>query len=68
VPADPVRDVLEAIEGFRQGREIAMNEVVKRLRDAKLLGKSANGPAFLRKNAPYLELSPNYLRLKDRAG
>jgi hypothetical protein len=64
-PADPVREVLESVEGFRQGREIAMNEVVKRLRDAGLMGKSASGPAFLRKNAPYLELSSNYLRLKD---
>lgn len=64
-PADPIRDVLEGIEGFRAGREIAMNEVVKRLRDAKLMGKSASGPAFLRKNAPYVELSPNSLRLKD---
>lgn len=64
-PADPVRDVLESIEGFRDGRDIAMNEVVKRLRDAKLMGKSASGPAFLRKNAPYVELSPNSLRLKD---
>jgi hypothetical protein len=61
---DPVRDLLEAIEGFRDGREIAMNEVVKRLRDAKLMGKSASGPTFLRKNAPYVELSPNSLRLK----
>ncbi|MEJ8835134.1 NYN domain-containing protein [Ramlibacter sp. AN1133] len=64
-PEDPVRDVLETIAGFRQGREIAMNEVVKRLRAAGLMGKSATGPAFLRKNAPYVELSPNYLRLKD---
>ena len=64
-PADPVRDVLESIEGFRQGREIAMNEVVRRLRDAGLMGKSATGPAFLRKNAPYVEVSANYLRLKD---
>lgn len=64
-PADPVREVLEGIDGFRQRREIAMNEVVKRLRDAKLMGKSASGPTFLRKNAPYVEVSANYLRLKD---
>jgi hypothetical protein len=64
-PADPVRELLENIEGFRQGRDIAMNEVVKRLRDAGLMGKSATGPAFLRKNAPYVEVSANYLRLKD---
>jgi len=63
-PPDPVRELLESLDGFRQGREIAMNEVVKRLRDAKLLGKSASGPTFLRKRAPYLELSSNHLRLK----
>jgi hypothetical protein len=67
-PPDPVREVLETIDGFRAGREIALNEVVQRLRAAKLLGKSASGPAFLRKNAPYVELSPNYLRLKERGG
>lgn len=67
-PPDPVRDVLDSIEGFREGREIAMNEVVQRLRAAKLLGKSGTGPAFLRKNAPYVEVSPNYLRLKERGG
>jgi hypothetical protein len=67
-PPDPVRDLLESIDGFREGREIAMNEVVQRLRAAKLLGKSGTGPAFLRKNAPYVELSPNYLRLKERGG
>jgi hypothetical protein len=64
-PADPVREVLESIDGFRRGREVALNEVVKRLRDAGLMGKSATGPAFLRKNAPYVEVSANYLRLKD---
>ena len=67
-PPDPVRDVLEAVDGFREGREIAMNEVVKRLRDARLMGKSASGPAFLRKNAPYVEVSANYLRLKEPGG
>jgi hypothetical protein len=67
-PPDPVRELLETIDGFRDGREIAMNEVVQRLRAAKLMGKSASGPAFLRKNAPYVELSPNYLRRKERGG
>ena len=63
-PPDPVRDVLESIEGFREGREIPMNEVVRQLRDAKLMSRSASGPNFLKKHAPYLEVSPNYLRLK----
>ena len=57
-PADPVRQQLEAIDGFRDGRALELNEVVKKLRDGKFLGKSASGIVFLRKNAPYLELSP----------
>ena len=71
-PPDPVRDVLEGLEGFRQGRAIELNEAVKRLRDAGELGKRASGPTFLKKHAPYVELipanQPNKLRLKDAAG
>lgn len=71
-PPDPVREVLESVDGFLQGRSVELNEVVKRLRDGKLLGKSASGASFLKKNAPYVELSPaqqpNKLRLKEHAG
>lgn len=71
-PADPVREVLASLEGFLQGRPVELNEVVKRLRDEKLLGKRASGATFLQKNAPYVELTPaqqpNKVRLKDRAG
>jgi hypothetical protein len=67
-PPDPVRDVLESVEGFLQGRSIELNEVVRRLRDEKLLGERAGGPAFLKKNAPYAELTPaqqpNKVRLR----
>lgn len=66
-PADPVRALLEDVDGFARGQWVELNDVVKRLRDAKLLGKSGNGPKFLAKNAPYVELSPasqpNRLRL-----
>lgn len=69
-PADPVWDALAAIPGFEDGAAVEMNEVVKRLRDVKLLSKSASGPRFLAKNAPYLELippsQPNKVRLKPR--
>lgn len=48
-----------------------MNEVVNHLRADKLLSKSASGPRFLAKNAPYLELTPasqpNKVRLKASA-
>ena len=57
-PADPLRDLLAGIRGFEDGEAVEMNEVVKRLRDAGLLGKSASGPRFLAKNAPYVELTP----------
>jgi len=57
-PVDPVRQLLVSIDGFRDGRALELNEVVKKLRDGKLLGKSASGPVFLRRNAPYLELAP----------
>jgi hypothetical protein len=71
-PADPVRELLDAMEGFRQGRALELNEVVKRLRDAKLLARSASGPTFLKKNAPYAELlppeQPNKVRRRDNAG
>jgi hypothetical protein len=71
-PPDPVRQVLESVDGFVQGRSVELNEVVKRLRDEQLLGKSASGASFLKKNAPYVELSPaqqpNKLRLRESAG
>lgn len=66
--SDHVRAVLESIPGFREGREVALNTVVKTLRDEKLLGKTGGGPAFLRKRAPYVELvpadNPNKVRLR----
>jgi pyruvate/2-oxoglutarate dehydrogenase complex dihydrolipoamide acyltransferase (E2) component len=71
-PADPLRQVLDGIEGFAQGRAVELNEVVKGLRDAKLLGRSASGATFLKRHAPYVELiphdQPNRLRLKERNG
>jgi hypothetical protein len=67
-PHDPVRAALASIAGFDGGKWIAMNEVVKTLRDAKLLSKSATGPKFLATKAPYVELAPatqpNKVRLK----
>lgn len=69
-PKDPLRAALSAIPGFEERAWVEMNEVVKRLRDGKLLSKSASGPRFLAKNAPYVELTPatqpNKVRLKAR--
>lgn len=67
---DPLRDLLAGVDGLHEGRAVELNDVVKRLRDAGLLGKRASGPAFLKKNAPYLELTPadqpNKVRWKER--
>jgi hypothetical protein len=65
---DPVHSALASLAGFEDGDWVEMNEAVKALRDAKLLSKSASGPRFLAKNAPYVELTPaaqpNKVRLK----
>ena len=70
-PQDPVRAALASVPGFEEGAWLAMNEVVNRLRADKLLSRSASGPRFLAKNAPYLELAPasqpNKARLKASA-
>lgn len=70
-PQDPVRAALASVPGFEEGAWLAMNEVVNRLRADKLLSKSASGPRFLAKNAPWLELAPasqpNKARLKAGA-
>ena len=70
-PQDPVRAALSDVPGFADGAWVAMNEVVNRLRADKLLSKSASGPRFLAKNAPYLELmpasQPNKVRLRAGA-
>ena len=67
-PRDPVHAALATLPGFEDGAWVEMNAVVKALRDAKLLSKSASGPRFLGKNAPYVELTPaaqpNRVRLK----
>jgi hypothetical protein len=67
-PDDPVRALLDGLPELAAGHAVELNEVVKALRDAKLLGRSASGPKFLAKHAPYLELSPatqpNKARLK----
>lgn len=68
-PPDPLRRLLESFEGLSEGRQVALNDIVQKLRADGLLGRSASGATFLRKNAPYLELSPekqpNKVRLRD---
>lgn len=67
-PADPLRRLLSDVPGFDDGKSVELNDVVQRLRAEKFLGRSASGPRFLAKNAPYVDLippsQPNKVRLK----
>jgi hypothetical protein len=53
-----VRGLLEQVPGLVDGRAVEFGDVVKHLRDEKLLGRSASASRFLKKHAPYVELSP----------
>jgi hypothetical protein len=67
-PADPVRELLDSLPGFAEGQAVALNEVVKKLRDAGLMGRNASASAFFKKQALPVELmparQPNKLRLR----
>jgi hypothetical protein len=67
-PADPVRELLDSLPGFAEGQAVALNEVVKKLRDAGLIGRNASASAFFKKQALPVELmparQPNKLRLR----
>jgi hypothetical protein len=68
-PADPLRRLLSEVPGFDEGKAVELNDIVQRLRAEKLLGRSASGPRYLAKNAPYVQLTPpsqpNKVRLKE---
>lgn len=53
-----VRALLEQVPGLVDGRAVEFGDVVKHLRDEKLLGRSASASRFLKKHAPYVELTP----------
>jgi uncharacterized LabA/DUF88 family protein len=56
--SDRVRQLLESFPGFADGQEIALNEVVKMLRDEKLMARSTSVRNFFKKHAPDVELRP----------
>jgi hypothetical protein len=56
--SDQVWDVLESFDGFREGRDIELNAVVKRLREEKLMGRSTSARSFFKAHAPEVELVP----------
>jgi hypothetical protein len=54
----PLERVLADVPGLRDGEVVELNTVIALLRKEKLLGKTASGPKFLAKHAPYLRLTP----------
>lgn len=57
-PVNPVLQVLEQLPGFLQGKPLALNEVVKRLRADGLMGKTVGASNFFKKQAIPVELLP----------
>lgn len=53
-----LEQVLGGIPGLRDGQMVELNTVVALLRKEQMLGKTASGPRFLARNAPYLRLTP----------
>ena len=68
--ASEVWSVLEAMPQFLEGEPVELNTVVKKLRDAKLMAKSASATTFFKKLDLPVELTParqpNKLRRLDR--
>jgi uncharacterized LabA/DUF88 family protein len=64
-----VQALLRAIPGIVEGQAVEFSEVAKRLRESKLLGRSAVMSKFLKKHVPGVELTPaaqpNKLRWGD---
>jgi uncharacterized LabA/DUF88 family protein len=54
----PLERVLAEVPGLGDGDVVELNTVVALLRKEKLLGKTASGPKYLAKHAPYLRLTP----------
>jgi hypothetical protein len=54
----PLERVLADIPGLSEGDVVELNTVIAQLRKEKLLGKTASGPKYLAKHAPYLRLTP----------
>ncbi|WP_167772455.1 NYN domain-containing protein [Ramlibacter henchirensis] len=67
--ASSVWSLLEEIPGFADGEAVELNAVVKKLRDAKAMTRSATAPSFFKKLGLPVELmparAPNKLRRLD---
>jgi hypothetical protein len=55
---DQVWDVLESFAGFREGKDIDLNAVVRKLREMKLMGRSTGARNFFDQHVPEVELRP----------
>lgn len=53
-----VQALLRDIPGIVEGQAVEFSEVAKRLRESKLLGRSAVMSKFLKKHVPGVELTP----------
>lgn len=75
VPAKPalneaVAAILAVVPGLQDGQTVALNDAVKLLHDAKLIGKNGSSIKFFKKYATHFELSPEIqpTRLRFLAG
>jgi hypothetical protein len=64
--AQAVQAILAAVPGLQEGQTVALNEAVRLLHDAQLLGKNASSLKFFKKYAPRFELSPEVQPTKLR--
>ena len=55
---ESVMAILQAVPGLLDGQTVALNEAVRLLHDAKLLGKNASSLKFFRKHPEHFELTP----------
>ena len=68
--ADAVAAILAVVPGLQDGQTVALNDAVKLLHDAKLIGKNGSSIKFFKKYAAHFELSPEIqpTRLRFLAG
>ena len=50
--------ILQAVPGLVDGQSVALNEAVRLLHDAKVLGKNASSLKLFRKHPEHFELTP----------
>lgn len=56
--AEAVAAILAVVPGLQDGQTVALNDAVKLLHDAKLIGKNGSSIKFFKKYAAHFELSP----------